>query len=135
MRDAYHVELDALTEQLVEMSRLVGSAISRASTALLDADLTLAESVIVADDAVDRIRDDLDRRAIDLLARQQPVASDLRTIVTGPDPKPYVDMAGTYADAGYDGVWFHQVGTDQEGFAGFAERELLPEISGLSGSR
>jgi len=62
-------------------------------------------------------------------------AGDLRTIVTGPDPKPYVDMAGTYADAGYDGVWFHQVGTDQEGFAGFAERELLPEISGLSGSR
>jgi phosphate transport system protein len=41
----------------------------------------LAESVIVADDAVDSIRDELDRRAMDLLARQQPVASDLRTIV------------------------------------------------------
>jgi phosphate transport system protein len=81
MRDAYHEELDALTEQLVEMTRLVGSAISRASTALLDADLTLAESVIVADDAVDAIRDELDRRAMDLLARQQPVASDLRIIV------------------------------------------------------
>ncbi|MGZ4637831.1 MAG: phosphate signaling complex protein PhoU [Actinomycetes bacterium] len=81
MRDAYHQELDALTEQLVEMTRLVGSAISRASTALLDADLTLAESVIVADDAVDAIRDELDRRAMDLLARQQPVASDLRIIV------------------------------------------------------
>jgi phosphate transport system protein len=81
MRDAYHEELAALNDQLVEMTRLVGSAISRASTALLDADLTLAESVIVADDAVDAIRDELDRRAIDLLARQQPVASDLRTIV------------------------------------------------------
>ncbi|MGH8894836.1 MAG: phosphate signaling complex PhoU family protein, partial [Actinomycetes bacterium] len=82
MRDAYHEELEALTGQLVEMTRLVGSAISRASTALLDADLTLAESVIVADDAVDALRDDLDRRALDLLARQQPVASDLRVIVT-----------------------------------------------------
>jgi phosphate transport system protein len=82
MRDAYHEELAALTDALVEMSRLVGSAISRASTALLDADLTLAESVIHADDAVDALRDDLDRRAMDLLARQQPVASDLRTIVT-----------------------------------------------------
>ena len=82
MRDAYHQELDALSEQLVEMTRLVGSAISRASTALLDADLTLAESVIAADDAVNALRDDLDRRALDLLARQQPVASDLRTIVT-----------------------------------------------------
>lgn len=82
MRNAYHEELEALTEQLVEMTRLVGSAISRASTALLDADLTLAESVIEADDAVDALRDDLDARALDLLARQQPVASDLRVIVT-----------------------------------------------------
>ena len=82
MRDAYHEELQALTDQLVEMTRLVGSAISRASTALLDADLSLAESVIAADDAVDALRDELDRRAFDLLARQQPVANDLRTIVT-----------------------------------------------------
>lgn len=82
MRDAYHEELNALSDQLVEMTRLVGSAISRASTALLDADLTLAESVIAADDAVDALRDDLDARTMDLLARQQPVASDLRVIVT-----------------------------------------------------
>lgn len=82
MRDAYHEELEGLTDQLVEMTRLVGSAISRASTSLLDADLTLAESVIAADDAVDHLRDELDRRAFDLLARQQPVAGDLRTIIT-----------------------------------------------------
>jgi phosphate transport system protein len=82
MRDAYHEELERLNDQLVEMTRLVGSAISRASTALLDADLSLAESVIVADNVVDRLRDDLDRQAMDLLARQQPVASDLRVIVT-----------------------------------------------------
>src|SRR3954452_2680115 len=82
MRDAYHDELAALSDQLVEMTRLLGSGISRASTALLDADLALAESVIAADDAVDDLRDDLDRRALDLLARQQPVASDLRAIVT-----------------------------------------------------
>jgi phosphate transport system protein len=82
VRDAYHEELDALTQQLVEMTRLVNSAINRASTALLDADLTLAESVIAADDAVDLLRDELDKRSFDLLARQQPVASDLRTIVT-----------------------------------------------------
>jgi len=82
MRDAYHEELERINDQLVEMTRLVGSAISRASTALLDADLTLAESVIVADNVVDQLRDDLDRQAMDLLARQQPVASDLRVIVT-----------------------------------------------------
>lgn len=82
MRDAYHQELEALTDQLVEMTRLVRSAVNRASSALLDADLALAESVIEADDAVDAVRDDLDVRAFDLLARQQPVARDLRVIVT-----------------------------------------------------
>ena len=82
MRDAYHQDLDALTDQLVDMTRLVKSAMSRASTALLDADLELAESVIAADDAVDALRDSLDSQAMDLLARQQPVATDLRTIVT-----------------------------------------------------
>jgi phosphate transport system protein len=82
MRDAYHEDLERINDQLVEMTRLVGSAISRASTALLDADLTLAESVILADNVVDQLRDDLDRQAMDLLARQQPVASDLRVIVT-----------------------------------------------------
>ena len=82
MRDAYHQELDALSERLVEMTRLVRSAVNRASSALLDADLTLAESVIEADNAVNAVRDDLDARAFDLLARQQPVALDLRIIVT-----------------------------------------------------
>jgi phosphate transport system protein len=82
MRDAYHAELAAIGEQLVEMTRLVGSAMSRATTALLDADLTMAESVIEQDRALDKLRDELDERSFELLARQQPVASDLRAIVT-----------------------------------------------------
>ena len=82
MRDAYHEELAALTDRLVEMTRMVGSALRQASTALLEADLALAEEVISGDDAVDALRDDIDLRAMDLLARQQPVASDLREVVT-----------------------------------------------------
>jgi phosphate transport system protein len=82
MRDAYHEELDSIGESLVEMTRLVGSAMARATTALLDADLTLAESVIAADDAVDDLQHELDDRSLDLLARQQPVAGDLRTVIT-----------------------------------------------------
>jgi phosphate transport system protein len=82
MRDAYHEELDAITDQLVEMTRLAGSAMGRATTALLDADLTVAESVIAADEEVDKLRNDLDARTFDLLARQQPVATDLRILVT-----------------------------------------------------
>ena len=82
MRDAFHEELDQITDQLVEMTRLAGSAIGRATTALLDADLALAESVIAADEAIDQIQRDLDDRSIELLARQQPVATDLRIVVT-----------------------------------------------------
>ena len=82
MRDAYHEELDSIGDSLVEMARLVGSAIGRATTALLDADLKLAESVIAADEKVDDIERDLEQRAITLLARQQPVATDLRIVVT-----------------------------------------------------
>ncbi len=82
MRDVFHEELDSIGEMLVEMTRLSGSAMTRASTALLDADLSLAESVIAADEAVDRIQHELEEKAFDLLARQQPVATDLRIIVT-----------------------------------------------------
>jgi phosphate transport system protein len=82
MRDAYHEELDSIGESLVDMARLVASAMSRATIALLDNDLSLAESVIAADDAVDALQVSLDTRALDLLARQQPVAGDLRTIIT-----------------------------------------------------
>ncbi|MEU3493636.1 phosphate signaling complex protein PhoU [Kitasatospora cineracea] len=82
MRDAYHEELDSISDSLVEMARLVGSAMGRATTALLDADLALAESVIAADEKINDLHHDLENRAIDLLARQQPVATDLRIVVT-----------------------------------------------------
>ncbi|NYV75049.1 phosphate signaling complex protein PhoU [Streptomyces sp. UH6] len=82
MRDAYHEELDSITDDLVEMARTVGSAMGRATTAILDADLSLAERVIEADRGVDETQHDLEARAIALLARQQPVATDLRTVVT-----------------------------------------------------
>ncbi|MCI0686004.1 MAG: phosphate signaling complex protein PhoU [Sporichthyaceae bacterium] len=81
MRDLYHEELDAISDQLVEMTRLVSSAMSRAATALLDADLGLAEGVIAGDEDVNAIQHALEDSALQLLARQQPVATDLRTIV------------------------------------------------------
>ena len=83
MREAYRDELDSITSSLVQMTNLVGSAMNRATTALLDADLALAESVITADENVDLLYRDVEERAFDLLVRQAPVAGDLRTIVAG----------------------------------------------------
>jgi phosphate transport system protein len=82
MRDLYHEQLDSVGHTLVEMTALVGQGLERATRALLGADLTLAEGVISADDAVDALYRELDVRTLDLMARQQPVAGDLRTLVT-----------------------------------------------------
>lgn len=82
MRDAYHEELDSLTARLVEMTRLVRSALSRATTALLDADLHLAESVISHDREIDEIHAEVETRIYELMATQQPVAVDLRTVIS-----------------------------------------------------
>jgi phosphate transport system protein len=82
MREQFHGELQEISDGMVEMARLVGSAIARATTALLDADLALAESVIAADERIDALNIELEERAVTLLARQQPVATDLRVIVT-----------------------------------------------------
>lgn len=64
------------------MIRLVATAIDQATGALLDADLARAERVIDADVKVDRLRVDLEDRAFQLIARQQPVATDLRVLIT-----------------------------------------------------
>jgi phosphate transport system protein len=82
MRDAFHDELDAIGLSLIKMAELVQGAMNEATTALLKPDLELAEQVIAADDTIDFMQHDLDARTIDLMARQQPVASDLRTLVT-----------------------------------------------------
>lgn len=82
MREQFHDELQGLSDDLVEMTRLVQSAMSRASTALLDADLTLAETVIAADEQIDTLQIALEDRATSIIALQQPVATDLRVIVT-----------------------------------------------------
>ena len=81
MRDAYHEELEAVSDRLVRMTESAGAAITMASEALLAADLTLAEHVISADRTIDDLRDELDDKVVELLARQQPVATELRIIV------------------------------------------------------
>jgi phosphate transport system protein len=64
------------------MGEMVSVAMSRSSEALLKADVKLAEQVISEDEKLDTIQHDLEARAINLMARQQPVAQDLRILVT-----------------------------------------------------
>ena len=55
-------------------------------------------------------------------------------IPTGPNPRPYADLVRAYADAGYDTVYFHNIGEDQEGFFRFWVDEVRPVLraEGLS---
>ncbi len=82
MRDSYREELDDISTCLVEMTNSVGSAMSKATTALLDADVALADLVIAGDAHIDAVRENVDDRCFTLLARQAPVATDLRAITT-----------------------------------------------------
>jgi len=51
-----------------------------------------------------------------------------QSITCGPDPEPILEAVGKFTDAGFDHIYFHQLGPDQEGFIEFAERELLPRL-------
>ncbi len=81
MRNLYHDQLDSILEELVIMTGNVRTALRDATTSLLDADVSIAERVIAADDEVDHERELIEERAFELLARQQPVAGDLRMLV------------------------------------------------------
>lgn len=81
MRTAYHEQLDALTHQLAEMCRMAGIAMERATQALLQADLALAEQVIGDHENIIAASARAEETAFVLLALQAPVAGDLRAIV------------------------------------------------------
>jgi phosphate transport system protein len=82
MRTAYHEQLDALNGQLAEMCRLAGVAMERATQALLQADLVLAEQVIGDHEKIMGSSARAEEAAFVLLALQAPVAGDLRAIVS-----------------------------------------------------
>ncbi len=81
VREVFHQSLEDVQSRLVEISELVTSAIRDATTAFASSDIELAEGVIEADAIIDEKAVALDEIAIEILARQQPVARDLRIVV------------------------------------------------------
>lgn len=82
VREVFQQELHEVQERLVRIADLVADAIDKATTAFNGQDVTLAESVIADDHLIDELTRSLDELAIDILARQQPVARDLRIVVS-----------------------------------------------------
>ena len=83
MREEYRAELADVTNLLVTMAEGVRAAMRRATGALMTADQTEAEEVVQADADTDAGYHQVEDLVYDLLARQAPVASDLRLVVTG----------------------------------------------------
>lgn len=82
-RQSYTEELDSLKESIGEMGRLASEAIVRAMEAVVKQDTELAARVIESDDILDEMEVDIESRCLSLIARQQPLAGDLRVIATG----------------------------------------------------
>ncbi len=81
-RRHFHEELDTLQERLLEMAGIVERLIKDAADAVLRRDPSLTQDISETDDRVDELEVEIDERVIELLALQQPMAKDLRQIIT-----------------------------------------------------
>ena len=81
-RRVFHEELDAIRADVIRLGALAGEAIEAATNAFLAADLTAVEKVVSDDHVLDDLTHDLEQRICLLLAQQQPMAADLRMLVT-----------------------------------------------------
>lgn len=81
-RHTYHEDLEALQGELVRMAGLVTENILRGTAAFLDEDLKAIEDLIGSDKEIDAICHDIEERTYALMAMQQPMARDLRTLVS-----------------------------------------------------
>jgi len=82
VRDIYHDELDAIGSLVICMAKSVAVAMERATAALLDANLQLAEQVLGGDASVDALRNEIEERCFQIIATQSPVATDLRVVIS-----------------------------------------------------
>lgn len=83
VRQGFDQELESLRQELVHMGQIVQDAIKNAVDALARRDKALAQQVMDGDDLIDSMQVDIEDRCISLIARQQPVATDLRILGTG----------------------------------------------------
>jgi len=82
MREVFQQELQEVQDRLVEISTLVAGSMDRATRSFNESNVALAETVIEEDHKIDALAAELDELAIQILARQNPVARDLRIVVS-----------------------------------------------------
>ena len=98
MRRGFEHELAEIQDLLTEMAARAGSAMNTATQAMLNADLQAAQAVIAGDDVLDDLTGRIERACYDTVARQQPVARDLRTVVSAMQISSSLERMGDLAD-------------------------------------
>jgi phosphate transport system protein len=81
-RQVFEEELAAVNQEILRMGVMVEEALRRAIESLVDKDEAKARAVVDGDSAINRLEQDIEDRCIVLIAREQPVASDLRRLIT-----------------------------------------------------
>ncbi|HCD71773.1 phosphate signaling complex protein PhoU [Thermovirga lienii] len=81
-RKALDEELNSLYNKLMKLGTLAEDAINKAIWALKKSDLSLAEEVMRGDEELDQITQSINEQALEIIARFQPVAMDLRMIAS-----------------------------------------------------
>ena len=82
IRKTFHEHLREITDDVLVMGSMVEKAIGRSMDALKQRDLDIARQVIANDASINSKRFDIEEKCIELIATQQPMASDLRTIIS-----------------------------------------------------
>ncbi len=81
-RSAFDRQLTQIQEEMLLLGTMVDNAIERSVRSLTERDLDLARQVIADDLRINKKRYDIEDKCLELIATQQPLASDLRTIVS-----------------------------------------------------
>lgn len=81
-RIEFQNEMNLLHQSIIRMGATVENAINGAIEALIDLDAAKAETVVAQDDIVDNMEREIDQHCVEIIARQQPVASDLRDVTS-----------------------------------------------------
>jgi phosphate transport system protein len=90
-------DIEHLKELLLRMGAMVEDAISDSIRALVERDSALAERVIASDDAIDEMELEIDQHTIELIAKMQPAAVDLRFVATAMKINPELERIADLA--------------------------------------
>lgn len=96
-RRHFHDELDILQRRLMEMAGIVERLVARSAQAVLDRDPTVADAVLAEDGRVDDLEVEIDARVMELLALHQPMAGDLRLIISANKAANDLERVGDHA--------------------------------------